>query len=282
MCCCQWIFSGFCLFVTLNLTNNDNFMKQVSIVFLFLITLLFTGAGCVSAEADFSSEALSGVVDQVGQVAGELKEMYDNIEENVTDGESEETKNEFEGYLLRDGDSTLVRGKGFSLEIPLDWIVISADTSTRWTDDQLFYGAFRNGEVSDAYGDPNVINVNITDLSKELWSIDEAIEEFGWNDSSKDICLSMVNWFTNPEDAATEEDLLLESAELIIDDSVVHYSSMRSEKPCYIEGPARTQATYLIEGEHVIYSFFASNPTNEQTSSFLEEVEDIVKTFTFE
>ena len=254
-------------------------MKKQLFLPLLAAVLVFAGAGCVDQNLDLSTETFSGVVEGVGQVAGELKATFENIKDDVVVEEEGEAVSEYLGWLEREGETTMVFGNDFSFSVPETWIVTSADDKERLADGRLFHGLIENEIADDAYGDPDVASINVIDVSKEQWTYEQAVEEYGWNEDDKSFCLSMDEWFSDPDDVATEEDIQMGSSEIMVGELPAQYSYMRSEKPCFIEGPAKTYATYVIEGEEVIYLITISNATSELTEELMEAAEEVVETF---
>ena len=222
----------------------------------------------------------------VGAGCGDVQTVWDEVEEGA-----QNVYESFDGDFFEGGDDEivtelsrvegmLVQGDGFSMEVPEDWIVDASSFTSRSSTGMRTHGWIANGVSNDAYGDPDIITITIKDLEKDDQSFDEIVELYGWDESDIDARVEFMREHAHENFWITAADVSVVNGAIEMNDgSIVSRSELRCLKTCYIEGSASTIVEYFVETEELVYKITVSVATNETTDAFLEEAEEVIKTF---
>jgi hypothetical protein len=199
-------------------------------------------------------------------------------EDQSSSSDSEESAGEnTELESVFEYEKQMIQGDGFSLLIPINWlvddeyIIISHDTERLLT--------IRN-EMEDELADPDVNRMSVERIAKGNSSFDEVFSSIKWSEDDAELRVSVMKG--NEEYAADPlgiEDIIIESGEELVHDMNISYTFFQCLKPCYAGGSLKTFKKYLFDETDYVYMLSISILTGENTELFLKQAMEIASSF---
>jgi len=189
--------------------------------------------------------------------------------------------NEESPYLARVEASTLVRGNGFSLDVPAAWAVGDVQADARELDGRLQYGWMANRQPIAMDSGENLVIVSVYDVLKdEEIDYDAVVATHAWDaDDVKAIVSFMKSEASDIYPDFSEADVRTEVIDETIAGEPVKKATLECLKPCYIEGGATTSIYYFVEAPDRVYLIYVTVAKDAQSEALLAEADAVVKTF---
>jgi hypothetical protein len=168
----------------------------------------------------------------------------------------------------------------FAISLPQTWI-IKSQAKYQPTGDNFSPEYFlASGQPEGVYGDPDVIEINISQILKANRSTEEITQIFGKKET--DIATTIKFMQENaipPYNELTTNDIKFSQYTINLNNGTnISKITFQCLKTCYIEGPATTIVQYFIETPEKILKLEAKTPTSEKTETLLLMAEQVVKT----
>ncbi|MFH1089261.1 MAG: hypothetical protein V1716_02450 [Candidatus Uhrbacteria bacterium] len=174
-----------------------------------------------------------------------------------------------------------VDGKDFTINVPLTWLVIEDINNQLNVDSFSLRYSLASSETSEAYGDPDVVQITISNLQKNNRTLADVVNTFGKNEKEAEALVELMTKNANPPfNKLTKDDIKISQSDVVLNNGTVAKKIVfQCLKTCYLEGPAKTIVQYFIETPDSFFELTADTPTGEKTEVLLLVAEQVVKTF---
>jgi len=225
-----------------------------------------------------------------------LEEEIESLLDEVLEEEQEEELEEEPAQLSLERDAedpTLVLGKGFSLSVPEDWLVLSAsERSARSTHGRYSHGSVKNLDAQEAYGHPTEVSVSIVDYEKaDRWTLESVVDRWAMDEekarSGVEVYLFDIardrEGLTEEEqlemDAYMEAYVTVEVESVQIDGRDAYINTLICEQACYIEGYPPALIAYYIDAGDRVWVITGRTAYSDQADELLRQAQEIMDSF---
>jgi hypothetical protein len=161
----------------------------------------------------------------------------------------------------------------YTIDVPSAWTINTSDPLNLWLE---------SGGKDEAYVDPDIVNVRVSEVQKKGRTLDEILNEEIWDEADVELVIAFMQEAANPPyNEISRKDISIERGEVVIGAQTAVRALRQCLVPCYIEGGPFTDIQYFVDAGERVYILTARSGVDVRAAALLLIGEQVMKTFRF-